>query len=214
MARLHRATRELRSPLPSADAFDTAFAADLRRGLVLLEGPSMGWRAGQQRLRALLQPRLADLHAQLGEVEALCETVRARAGELVLCHTDMGGNNVLVSSHGGSTEDSVAVLDWDDLILAPPEHDLQEYRGAGFARFLRAYRAAGGSGPADPLQLRFYLLRRYLADLTDWLLRIMEENTLDSQDAADLAGVEGYCLPSLDGFEREMDGIREAIEQS
>jgi hypothetical protein len=40
----------------------------------------------------------------------------------------------------------------------------------------------------------FYFHRRMLEDLTDWIVRILYENTREEQNQIDLAGIEGDCL--------------------
>ncbi len=205
-ARLHQSAGVVKSRLPQRSAFDMSFSADLRAGLRALDSIGPQSRPGLVNLRGMLDPRRADLLRMLAEVEDLCIDAQHCAGPLVLCHTDMGGDNLLVDSTG-----RLSILDWDDLILAPAEHDLQSYRGDGFARFIRLYNRAGGIPSLQPIQFAFYLKRRYLADLTDWLVRILEENTTFEQDRYDLQGIERYCLAYLDRFPAEMEEISAAL---
>jgi aminoglycoside phosphotransferase (APT) family kinase protein len=198
-ARLHSTTSRLRSPLPRQSAFEMNFAADLRRGLTALDSVSADSRLGQQRLCSMLLPRRNQIQDWLSQAVELHQQAVQYPGPLVLCHTDMGGNNVLLDQAG-----QIHILDWDGLILAPPEHDLAEQRGPGFADFLDQYWRAGGVYPLDPLQFAFYLKRRYLADLTDWLIRILEEFSSSEQDENDLYWLEHYCLNSLENFDAEM----------
>ncbi len=209
LARLHQATDLVKSPLPQCSAFDMSFADELRRGLEALNAIGTQHRPGLVRLRNLLLPRRMQLIEALSEVEALCVLAQQQAGRLVLCHTDMGGNNVLVDESG-----KLFILDWDELILAPAEHDLQEYRGEGLAEFLALYYHAGGEPSLHTLQFSFYLKRRYLADIRDWLLRILEENTSPEQDDSDIDGIEKYCLASLENFEEEMTEITTALAKA
>jgi spectinomycin phosphotransferase len=206
MARLHRATGELTSPLPRQSAFAMGFAAEMRQGLTALAAVGSHHRPGQINLRDLLLPRKAELLERLTETEEMALDAARSAAPLVLCHTDMGGNNVLIDATG-----QVWVLDWDDLILAPAEHDLHQYSGPGFVDFLRLYWQAGGVSALEPQQFAFYLQRRYLADITDWLMRILHENTNDAEDASDLAGIADYCLPALDAFAGQQAAIKRAL---
>jgi spectinomycin phosphotransferase len=207
MARLHAATWELRSPLPPQPAFTVSFGAELRTGLAALAAVGPSSRPGLVRLRDLLLPRRDDLLAQLAQVERMADDVECGVRQLVLCHTDMGGNNVLVDDAG-----AMWVLDWDDLVVAPPEHDLHQYTGPGFVEFLRIYWQAGGVRALSAPQFAFYLLRRYLGDLTDWLMRILHENTDAAEDEPDLAGITGYCLPQLDGFAADQAAIARDLQ--
>ena len=51
--------------------------------------------------------------------ERLASELRSKPLELVLCHTDIHGGNVLIDS-----KDQLYIVDWDDPILAPKERDL------------------------------------------------------------------------------------------
>ncbi len=205
-ANLHRAAPLLKSPLPDRPAFDMSFAGDFTRGLARLEDGALKERPGLVGLRDLLLPRRAQLLGWLEETFDLCAEAQRSAGPLVLCHTDMGGNNLLVDGAG-----RLSIIDWDDLILAPAEHDVHEYRGEDFGRFIELYYSAGGVRPLQTLQFAFYLKRRYLSDLTDWMARIQEESGSAEQDGFDLAGIEQYSLAYLDRFPREMEEIDAAL---
>jgi hypothetical protein len=207
MAGLHRAAPLLSAPLPRRSAFEIGFIPEMRRGLAELSSIGPRRPPAHLRLRSALLPVQEGLLAELGRLLRLREQAISAAPQLVLCHTDMGGNNVLVDPGG-----RVSILDWDDLILAPPEQDLHEYRGEGFAGFLSLYRQAGGVPGLSLLQFEFYLLRRYLADLADWLLRILYAGNSPEQDESDLAGIQTYCLPALANFAHEMAGIARAID--
>ena len=51
--------------------------------------------------------------------ERLAQALQNRAVDLVVCHGDLHGGNVLVGAH-----DEIAIVDWDEPILAPKERDL------------------------------------------------------------------------------------------
>ncbi|PZS00115.1 MAG: hypothetical protein DLM69_06715 [Candidatus Chloroheliales bacterium] len=209
IATIHRATHLLISPLPPAAAFEMRFADDLRRGLAALNLIGPLHRPGQIALRDLLLPRRDALLDRLADTEQLADTARARATSLVLCHTDMGGDNNMVDAAG-----RVYILDWEDITLAPPEHDLQTFSDRHFADFLTVYQQAGGATALDPLQFAFYFQRRYLVDLTDWLIRILYENTDPLQDVHDLAGIQSECLNKLDNFTVQIANITQMLAQA
>jgi spectinomycin phosphotransferase len=94
------------------------------------------WCQGVQRLQATIEgddtpdPRaqeLADIwtaqRVKIGRIvermEELGRALRARPFELVLCHTDLHLNNVLVDPEG-----RLLAVDWDAPLLAPKERDL------------------------------------------------------------------------------------------
>ena len=127
----------------------------------------------------------------------------------VLTHGDLHGGNLLLS--GG---DRLYLLDWDDALLAPPERDLAPFiqgdrhipRGA-FREFLERYETVAGPVELHPDVLRFYLYRRNLQDLTDWLARILHEDRTEEENARDVAMIESECLSWLSNVETYVDAI-------
>jgi aminoglycoside phosphotransferase (APT) family kinase protein len=88
---------------------------------------------------------------------------------LVICHTDLHGANLLVDP-----ADELYILDWENAMLAPPEQDLFFF--AGDERFWTLFwpnyaREFEGAG-LDADTLAFYMYRRGLEDLADWLQRL------------------------------------------
>lgn len=57
--------------------------------------------------------RLAD------RAEALGQKVQEKSSEFVLCHSNIHSGNVMINEY-----DSLFIVDWDDLIMAPKERDL------------------------------------------------------------------------------------------
>jgi spectinomycin phosphotransferase len=165
--------------LPPREAFDIPFEGDLRHGLETIEQIGPRERPGLRALRDMVVPPRTEIVVQLARLHLLQHAVRQLSGPFVLCHTDMGGDNLLVDDHG-----QLIVLDWDDAIVAPPEHDLQSALGEGFGCFLEVYKEAGGQRLLYVDHVAFYLLRRYMHDMTVRLLRILEENTSEEQDEA------------------------------
>jgi hypothetical protein len=84
-------------------------------------------------------------------------------------------------------------VDWDGAVLAPRERDLAVFAGQGFERFLDAYDRDAGSRDLDPELVAFFLLRRNLDDLVDWLGAVLSGDRPEEQRRADLDGVR-WCL--------------------
>jgi spectinomycin phosphotransferase len=66
--------------------------------------------------------------------EQLASELRSKSLELVLCHTDIHGGNVLIDS-----KDELYIVDWDDPILAPKERDLM-FIGSGIDEIWKSAR--------------------------------------------------------------------------
>ena len=202
VARLHKVTPSVAGFTLTRETFDLEFVPELQVGLAALDGIGPAERAGLRALQALLRPQRAVVNTLLARARALQAEVRANPGPFVLCHTDLHGGNMIVDAHNRLT-----ILDWETLRLAPPEHDVQAALDSDFPRFVAGYRAAGGQWPLTTAHFAFYLARRYLADLTDWLVRILHENTTATQDDADLAGIADECLMKAAMFEDTISSI-------
>jgi aminoglycoside phosphotransferase (APT) family kinase protein len=208
IAAIHRATPALADVLPPRDAFDIPFEADLRRGLDAAERIGLGERPGLRALRDLVAPRRVEIMAQLARLHRLQDAVRRLPGPAVLCHTDIGGDNLLLDDR-----DRLWALDWDDAIVAPPEHDLQCGLGADFGRFLSVYAAAGGAHPLHLDHFAFYLLRRYLGDMTARLVRILHENTTEEEDQDALDGMVAWGFDQWAALDDTLAEVKAALDR-
>lgn len=148
----------------------------------------------------------AHLVTTIHRLHRLQPAVRELPGPFVLCHTDMGGDNMLVDEHG-----QLHVLDWDDARVAPSEHDLQEARGAGFERFVRVYKAAGGAQPLHLEHFAFALLRRHVNDMTARLLHMLEHDDSAQEDADTLDGLEAWGFAQWRRLDETLAGIAAAL---
>lgn len=188
VAALHRATPALVDVLPPRETFTIDFESDLLRCLAAIEQIGPRARTGLRALRQLMLPRRDDVLALLAWLHGLQRTVSGMAGPFVLCHADIGPANLLVDERG-----DLFVLDWDGATVAPPEHDLQaalrDDYGDSFGRFLAVYQEAGGAQPLHLDHFTFYLLRRYLGDMTARLVRIMDGDMTEEEDQDALGGI-------------------------
>ena len=206
LAAIHRATPALADVLPPRETFDIPFEADLRRGLEAIEHLGPRARPGLLALRDVILQRRDDILAQLARLHHLQQTVRHSVGSFVLCHGDLGGDNLLVDDQG-----HISVLDWDGATVAPAEHDLHWTLGAGFGRFLQVYEEAAGPRLWHLDQFAFWLLRRCVADLADDLLRLLEESTSASEDEYLLDHLETWGFAQWAILDETLAGIAEAL---
>lgn len=143
-------------------------------------------------------PRRAALLARLQRVQALGDRVRSRPCDRVLCHGDLITDNLLRDRSGRPW-----LVDWDAAVFAPPELDVSLFTGGGFARFLDGYRLTGGRRDLDPDRIAFFLLRRNLDDLVDWLLAVLDNQLPEMQRRADLDGVR-WCLAAWEKLDQRI----------
>jgi|SRR5690242_12362146 len=205
VATLHRATAALHDLLPPRETFAIPFEDELVRALAEVERIGPRDRPGLRALRRLLEPRRDEIAGLLARLHHLQAVVRELQESFVVCHTDLGGHNTLVDAGA-----HLYLLDWDDVILAPPEHDVQTAAGGAFARFVWGYRENGGAWPLRIEHFAFYLLRRHLGDAT---MRVLRENTSDEQDEDALYGIEAYGIAMWAALDATLGEMREALEQ-
>lgn len=208
MAVIHRATLALTDVLPLRETFALPFEADLRRSLYALVQMRIPARPSVQALRDLVLPRAEEIFVQLYRLHHLQRIVAHLPSPFVLCHTDMGGDNLLVDERG-----HINVLDWDEAMVAPPEHDLHEARNEEFDDFLAAYGAAGGMRPLHLDHFAFYLLRRHLADMTARVQRILHENMTDEADQDALQGIEDWGFVQWRTLDATLERMSPAIHR-
>jgi Ser/Thr protein kinase RdoA (MazF antagonist) len=196
VAAVHAATPALAVPVPFAETFEV-WTDGLRRCLAELEPGAGGTDGLLVQARVLVWPQRAALLDMQERVQALGDAARSRPTEWVLCHGDLIGDNLL-RDRGGR----LWLVDWHGATLAPRERDLALFAGQGFERFLAGYeRAADDRGfDLDPDLVAFFLLRRNLDDLVDWLGAVLANDRPDEQRRGDLDGVR-WCLSRWDGLE-------------
>ena len=115
---------------------------------------------------ALLQANRPVIEMLLLRAETLALRLSACPAEWAICHADLHAGNLLVGS-----DDSLYLVDWDTLMLAPKEHDLM-FIGAGLLgdwytpaeeseRFYPAY----GPTRLNQVALAYYRYERILQDI-------------------------------------------------
>lgn len=117
------------------------------------------------RLAALLKAKHTEIARIVGHADRLAVPLRRRPRPFVLCHTDIHALNVILG-----TDDSLFIVDWDNPLLAPKEHDLMFMDGSsdegmwcnpGEKLFYQGY----GQTEVDPVALAYYQTERVVVDI-------------------------------------------------
>jgi spectinomycin phosphotransferase len=126
----------------------------------------------------------------------LAHVLQNRAVEMAMCHSDLHGGNVLVG-----TDDELAIVDWDEPILAAKERDLM-FIGGGIGGtwnddqevtwFYQGY----GHTEIDLVALTYYRYERIVADIAAYADQIfgMQGSVKDRQEG--LQQVMAQFLPN------------------
>ena len=166
---LARAVNELHAARVSADvrseSFDLPFADELQGALARAA-------AGSQ-IAGPLASDVSDLVSRNGariddwreEIRVCQERCRESPGELVLTHGEPEPPNVIITP-----DDELLLLDWGDLLRAPPERDGLSLRSLGIAH------------PARRDFLRFYELRWILSEVAEYVSRFTSPHDGNAED--------------------------------
>jgi len=97
--------------------------------------------------------------------DEMASQLQSKPFELVLCHTDIHGGNILISDKG-----ELYIVDWDDPILAPKERDLM-FIGGGIDKIWKSEREIAmfyegyGKTEINLSALAYYRYERVIEDL-------------------------------------------------
>lgn len=170
---------------------------ELKR-LILQETLSPRWRESLKSFQAQVETKIfgdqtaaklaefmkserAQINRLIERTEQLASELQSKSMELVLCHTDIHGGNILISD-----KDELYIVDWDNPILAPKERDLM-FIGGGIDEIWKSEREEAvfyeGYGKTDInlSALAYYRYERVIEDLAV----ICEQLLLTDEGGAD-----------------------------
>lgn len=206
VATIHNSTARVAADCPYTETFVIPFETALLDGLHALDSITGSDGEGRLALRNLLLPYKNAILDYLGRLHALAERARALRPQLVLCHTDIHRMNLLLNAVG-----DLYILDWEGAMLAPREHDLFMFTGDHFPAFLAVYRRWADNAPLHPDLFAFYFYRRNLEDLTDWIVRILYDNTDEAQNQIDLEGIKEDCMSAWPYLEIAIERVKSQL---
>jgi len=159
----------------------TQFPSELKK-LIKKETFALGWREDMRSYQAQVETKTFDdpIAVKLAEftkskqkeithlverAEEIALELQSKAVELVLCHSDVHGGNILISG-----TDELYIVDWDDPILAPKERDLM-FIGGGIDEIWKSKREEAvfyegyGETKINLSALAYYRYERIIEDL-------------------------------------------------
>jgi Ser/Thr protein kinase RdoA (MazF antagonist) len=132
-----------------------------------------------------IKDRAGEVADSIRRLELTIERAKVKMVPQVVCHQDFGGFNLLIDD--GQV---VAMLDWEQALLGPREHDLwMAAEGTHCQAFLQAY----GARDLDLDHLEYALLARALRDLA---ARVLTET--------DRPGVDTWGFQRIAKLERDL----------
>jgi spectinomycin phosphotransferase len=128
------------------------------------------------KLSEFMRSRQREIIRLVQRAEELAKNLQSRQSELVLCHTDIHGGNILIGHTG-----ALYIVDWDDPILALKERDLM-FIGGGIDEIWKTKREVDifyegyGEAEIDLLALAYYRYERVIEDLVVICEQILSTN--------------------------------------
>jgi spectinomycin phosphotransferase len=156
------------------ETFEISYAATLRS--LLTEGIESVEDDPSFPTRALLGRHRDEILNALSRLEASGEKLRGSRDGWVPTHGDPTQGNILKRPDG-----HLHLVDWDGIVLGPPERDLVFFGGSSFDVFMDGYR---DSRPVPPIRadlVSFYLYHWDLQEIADWGWRLLHLGA-DDQD--------------------------------
>ena len=213
VAAVHASTAAVRRLVDRVEDYELPFLPGLVTSLATVEAADVlpgADEATVASLRELIAGGAVDLRTAMSRLDQLRDLARGLSSEQVLCHTDIWGSNLLLSSDGG-----LHLLDWNGALVGPPEADLFMFAGTSFfpperfGWFLARYETAFGPVRLDAATLGFYLYRRNLEDLAGFVGSIVEGRT-EAMAPADMLDVVADLVaeaPLIDGHIERAAGV-------
>jgi spectinomycin phosphotransferase len=118
-----------------------------------------------EKLAEFMKSKQSEITRLVNRTEQLAAELQSESLELVLCHTDIHGGNILISDN-----DDLYIVDWDNPILAPKEHDLM-FIGGGIDNIWKSEREEAvfyqgyGKTEINLSALAYYRYERIIQDL-------------------------------------------------
>jgi len=145
-------------------------------------------------IKAVLQPCLEQLLLKSTELKSLSEKARQKKAEMVFCHTDAHGWNLIMAEH-------LVLVDWEGLKLAPAEADFVMFTKRDYWEiFIGHYQKLRPEFIMDHDLLSFYILRRKIEDIWAFIEGILLDNPCDEQRKRDLNFLSNCCNTLEDSF--------------
>lgn len=133
------------------------------------------------KLAEFMKSKQSEITRLIERSEQIASKLQFKPLELVLCHTDIHGGNILISNTG-----ELYIVDWDDPILAPKERDLM-FIGGGIDEIWKSQREEAvfyegyGEAEINLSALAYYRYERVVEDL----VVICEQLLLTDEGGAD-----------------------------
>jgi thiamine kinase-like enzyme len=202
LAKIHLRTHGMAFRNPIVEDFQVNYEQDF--AFALRELSKRHIESHKNCLKEIVLPIRSILLKHMARLRKLGEEAMLSSKAFVLSHGDLWGTNII---RGES--DKLHLVDWDGALLAPQERDLSFFIEKGGRNFISIYQSIIGDVKLDIKIIAYYLYNGYLEDLTDWMFKILWENTEDMNDNEDDLQSTVDCL----NYSKNIDNRIESVKQ-
>jgi len=194
LARIHNTTSKFEIKQEYRFNFKLEFKDDLLTSLREIDARTSSTDKTFLKLKKLITPQMNDILQALKYLEELTEKLRnENSHSYVVCHTDPIRHNIITDKQG-----EIYLIDWDGATLAPFEQDIWFYINAKNSHsFIKKYKEIREINKVDEDIIIYLFYERTLADLTDWIYRILFEESSSVQLKNDFEGLKEDVIPVL-----------------
>ena len=149
------------------------------------------YAASPEYIKSVLAPYLDKINEKNEKVKALSEKIREKNYTMTLCHMDAHGYNLIQSER-------LVLVDWEMAKYAPPELDLILFTKPEYwSVFIEHYNKLRTDFVLDKDLLSFYIHRRNIEDIWEFINSIVNDKQTNEQRQLELDLLSG-CCKSLD----------------
>lgn len=170
-----------------------------------IDAGELGHEPARHELAGIWRSRRDHIDRIAAQTDALAPRARERAGPAVICHADIHAWNVLLT-----LANDIAIVDWDEAMLAPRERDLMFVDGVagGHAADPIAFFEGYGDVEADPVVMAYYRAEWTVQDLAGYAARIfLDPDASDDSKAESIEIIAKILSPG-----GEIDVVTAAVE--
>ncbi|MCE7741071.1 MAG: phosphotransferase [Candidatus Heimdallarchaeota archaeon] len=209
LGRLHNTTDNLELKSSARFSFDLKFRTDLLLSIKEVTACTTSKDKNYNKLQKLIKQNMNTILESLVYLEELSIKLKEKEDiKLVLCHSDPIIHNIIVDK-----EENLHLVDWDGAILAPFEQDIWFYLNDEHIEALfQSYRENMRLDTINEDIVVFLFYERILADLTDWIHRILFEEITKKQMKNDFKELEEDIWPVLPKMKEIESNLRRNIQ--
>ncbi len=210
LAQIHDSSENLKFQDKLLYEFDITFKDDLLLCLREIAACTTSEDRTFLRLKKLITPLMNDILQSLTYLEEITQNLKAESpNNYVVCHNDPIRHNILLNK-----QDEIYLVDWDSAYLAPFEKDIWFYLvKKNYLSFKQKYKETRESTKLNEEIVAYLFYERVLADLTDWVYRILFEELDPIQVKNDFEGLEEDVIPFLPNMKRTEKDLRQRAKE-